>query len=165
MVELSAVKRKVATNLASIDKTSQSIKKITHPKVIEITLDVEPVAKGRPRTAFRNGKVRTYNPERTMIAQNLITQRLAQYQDQCFAPHIPVKLTCTFYRTKPRWLKASETMPVRKSDCDNYLKLLSDAINGILIADDAQLTTIWMQKRWSPTDKGFIKIRLEEDNL
>ena len=165
MLALATVKRNATTNLKHIDKTLQDMRKITHPKTIEITLPVEPTAKGRPRTSFINGKVHTYNPERTMIAQNLIVACLAQYKDQCFAPHVPVRMMVTFYRTKPRWLKQSETMPVRKSDLDNYCKLVNDAINGILVEDDAQITTLIASKRWSQTNKGYIKVLLTEDSL
>lgn len=165
MLALATVKRNATTNLKHIDKTLQDMRKITHPKTIEITLEVEPTAKGRPRTAFLNGKVHTYNPERTMIAQNLIVACLAQYKDQCFAPHVPVRMMVTFYRTKPRWLKQSETMPVRKPDLNNFLGLLLDGINKMLWDDDAQLTTCLMSKRWSPTDKSYIKVLLTEDSL
>jgi hypothetical protein len=37
-------------------------------------------------------------------------------------------------------------------------------MNGLLVADDAQITTINMQKKWSPNGEGFITLRLEEDN-
>jgi len=134
-------------------------------KVISLTIQVEPVAKGRPRTAYRNGAVRTYTPDKTRLAQEYIVTLLQQYEDQGFAEHIPVKLTCVFYRTKSKWLPKREKLPFRKPDLDNFLKLLSDSINGILVTDDAQITTINMAKRW--TDKGYpyITIKLEEDSL
>ena len=132
-------------------------------KIIELTIDIEPRAKGRPRTAYRNGSVRTYTPERTLIAQETIVALLVQYKDQCFLPHIPVKLTCTFFRHKSVWLPKKERMPFRKPDLDNFLKLIMDSLNGILVADDAQITTISMQKRWSPNGEGYITLKLEED--
>jgi Holliday junction resolvase RusA-like endonuclease len=133
-------------------------------KVIELTINTEPVAKGRPRTAFKNGAVRTYTPERTMIAQDYIVASLQPYKEQCFPPHIAVKLTCTFYRHKSKWLPKREHQPFRKPDLDNFLKLLLDSMNGLLIADDAQITTINMKKRWSPDGTGYITLRLEEDS-
>lgn len=131
--------------------------------MIELTIDTEPQAKGRPRTAFKDGRVRTYTPERTMIAQESIIAILKQYQDVSFPAHIPVKLTCIFYRHKSKWLPKREKLPFRKPDLDNFLKLLLDSMNGILIADDAQITTIEMKKRWSPNGIGYITVRLEED--
>jgi Holliday junction resolvase RusA-like endonuclease len=132
-------------------------------KVIELIIDVEPTAKGRPRTAYRNGGVRTYTPERTLIAQEAIVALLQPYKDQCFPTHIPVKLTCTFWRHKSKWLPRKESLPFRKPDLTNFAKLLEDAIIGILIPDDSQLTTVHLAKRWSPTNEGYITMRLEED--
>jgi Holliday junction resolvase RusA-like endonuclease len=132
-------------------------------KVIELTLNVEPTAKGRPRTAYRNGTVRTYTPEKTLLAQEAIVLSLQKHKDQCFPAHIPVKLTCTFYRHKSIWLPKKETKPFRKPDLDNFLKLIMDSMNGLLVADDAQICTIIMKKRWSPDYNGFITLRLEED--
>ena len=132
-------------------------------KQIELTIQTEPTAKGRPRTAYRNGSVRTYTPDKTRLAQEYIVALLQRYKDQCFAEHIPVKLTCVFYRTKSKWLPKREKLPFRKPDLDNFLKLLSDSINGILVADDAQITTINMAKRWTDKDHPYIVIKLEED--
>jgi Holliday junction resolvase RusA-like endonuclease len=41
--------------------------------------------------------------------------------------------------------------------------LLSDSINGILVADDAQITTINMAKRWTDKEYPYIVMKLEED--
>lgn len=133
-------------------------------KVIELTILAEPTSKGRPRTAFRNGSVRTYTPDRTRLAQEYIVDLLQGYKELCFVAHVPVKLTCVFYRTKSVWLPKRETLPMRKPDLDNFLKLLSDSINHILVADDAQITTINMAKRWTRRKYGYIALRIEEDN-
>ena len=132
-------------------------------KVIELTIPIEPVAKARSRTALRNGKVRSYTPERTQIAQDFIKTFLQPYKDQCFPIHVPIKLTATFFRHKSVWLPRREKMPFRKSDLDNYAKLVCDCLNGILIPDDAQLTSMDIKKRWSPNGEGYIIIKLEED--
>ena len=131
--------------------------------MIELVIPIDPVPKGRPRTAYRNGVVRTYTPERTEVAQETIVAYLHQDKDQCFATHIPVKLTCTFWRHKSKWLPKRESMPFRKPDLDNFLKLVMDAMNGLLVADDAQITTIEMKKRWSANGEGYITLKLEED--
>lgn len=134
-------------------------------KVIELTIPIEPVAKARSRTALRNGKVRSYTPERTQVAQDFIKLFLQPYKDQCFPIHVPIKMTVVFHRTKSIWLAKRETMPFRKGDTDNYTKLICDSINGILIPDDAQLTTINAKKRWTNKNIGYIELRLEDDAL
>ena len=134
-------------------------------KVIELLIPIEPVAKARARTAVRNGVVRSYTPERTQIAQDFIKAFLQPYKHLCFPVHVPVKMTVVFHRTKSIWLAKKETMPFRKGDTDNYTKLICDSINGLLIPDDSQLTTIYAKKRWTTTGSGYIELRLEDDTL
>ena len=142
-------------------------------KIIELTLNCEPIAKARARTVTRNGKIRSYTPDKTREGQETIKRLLEPYIRQCFPPHIALRLTCTFYRTKSKWLPKKETMPFRKSDLDNFVKGLSDSISKshskknndtrYLIPDDAQITTLIAKKRWSPTGQGYVTMRLEED--
>lgn len=131
---------------------------------IRITIQTDPVPKGRPRVSFVNGKAHTFTPERTKKAQKGIVRRLKRYQGRCFAPHVPVMLSVTFFRVKSKWLPRKESLPVRKPDLDNFLKLLLDAMNGILVADDAQICTIIVKKRWSNDGNGHINIRMEKDD-
>ena len=133
-------------------------------KVIELTIPIEPVAKARARTAVRNGVVRSYTPERTQIAQDFIKAFLLPYKDQCFPVHIPIKMTVVFHRTKSVWLPKREKKPFRKPDTDNFAKLCLDGINGILVPDDAQITTLIASKVWSDKEYGYITIRLEDDS-
>jgi len=134
-------------------------------KVIRIQISMEPVPKGRPRTTVQGGRVWTFTPAKTKKAQDFIRERLERHQDKCFGAHIPVMLTAVFYRTKSKYLTRRETMPVRKPDLDNFNKLLLDSINGILVADDAQITTCHLRKRWTDKPYPYITIRLEEDSL
>lgn len=131
--------------------------------MIELTIPLEPVAKARSRTAFKNGKVRSYTPERTQVAQDFIRLFLQPYKDQCFPEHTPVKLTAVFYRSKSKWLAKKETKPFRKPDLDNFVKLLLDGINETLVPDDAQITSMSISKVWANGDKPRIWIKLEED--
>jgi Holliday junction resolvase RusA-like endonuclease len=132
-------------------------------KVIELIIPIEPVAKARSRTALRNGKVRSYTPERTQIAQDFIKAFLQPYKDQCFPVHVPIKMTVAFNRTKSIWLPRKEKFPFRKPDTDNFVKLVLDSINTILIPDDAQVTTIVATKRWTDENTGYVSLCLEED--
>lgn len=135
-------------------------------KVIRIVISEEPVPKGRAKTTFRNGYVRTYTPQHTLEAQNVITWRLKRYMDgdkPAFPANMPLKLNICFYRHKSKYLPKRETMPFRKPDKDNLEKLFLDAANGVLFADDAQICTTLSKKRWSPTGEGYITIKLEED--
>lgn len=130
---------------------------------IRIIITTEPVAKGRPRTTYQNGRVRTYTPQKTIAAQDFMRAKLQRHIKTAFPPHTPVKLTATFYRTKSKWLPKRETMPFRKPDLDNLLKTLLDSLNNILVPDDAQVTSLNIKKRWSTTGQGYITIKLDND--
>jgi Holliday junction resolvase RusA-like endonuclease len=134
-------------------------------RILRIIISEEPVPKGRSRVVFSNGKVHSYTPQHTREAQDSIVVRLKRYQDECFPKDIPLKLTAVFYRTKSKYLPKREELPFRKPDLDNLLKLLSDAANGILFVDDAQLCDIHVSKRWTDKEYGYITVRLEEDSL
>jgi Holliday junction resolvase RusA-like endonuclease len=132
-----------------------------------ITLNVVPVAKGRAKTHFINGQAITYTPKTTRHAQDEIISLIQQYREAVtFEANVPIKLTVVFYRLKSIWLKGSqkkETMPVRKPDLDNFIKLLLDSINTILIKDDSQITSIDAKKSYSKTGSAYIQFELSED--
>jgi Holliday junction resolvase RusA-like endonuclease len=113
--------------------------------------------------AIANGKIWSYNPRNTQDAVKLLRERMERHKDKCFPKHLPTKLTMVFYRRKSRWLPRRERLPFRKPDLDNFLKLALDAMNGILVADDAQITSIIVKKRWAKDGVGRINIKLEED--
>ncbi len=131
---------------------------------IRVTIQTEPTAKGRPRTVVRNGVIRTYTPEKTQIAQDFVKARLKKHTPGGFPAHIPVRLSATFYRARPKWIPRREALPVRKPDLDNFLKLLLDSLDEVLVPDDAQITTISVRKRWSTKPTGYVTIKLEPDN-
>ena len=132
-------------------------------RTLRLSIKFEPVAKGRPKTSFVNGKVWTYTPRKTKEAQQFLALRFEKYIKDQFPAHTPVKLTATFYRTKSKWLPKKEGLPVRKPDLDNLLKLLLDSLNGVLVADDAQITSLTIKKRWSTNGHGSVALKLEED--
>lgn len=141
-------------------------------------IKIEPVPQGRARQRFVNGMVITYTPGATVKAQKAIKEAITRRNLIPFEPLVPLKLSVTFYRQKSKWLRRRETMPFRKPDLDNYLKLLLDALNGVAFADDAQITTIIVKKRWTPgsqavkrgkdkppESKGYIELTIVEDKL
>jgi len=126
---------------------------------VKIRLNYEPVAKGRPKTAFTNGIIRTYTPARTKKAQDAIKTAIMAFLEKGkikpFPARTPLKLVVTFYRCKSMWLPKYVSMPYIKPDLDNFLKLLQDALNGTLIPDDAQITTLLVKKRWTKSSQAL----------
>lgn len=139
---------------------------------IRIKIPIEPVPKGRPRVTMTNSGVRTYTPERTMIAEEEVRAHLYKYRDKAFPEYVPVKLSLTFYRRKSKWKPKNKTqydkiLPVRKPDIDNLAKMVLDAMNGLLFVDDAQITTLILRKKWAENGnhkaEGYIIVDMEQD--
>jgi Holliday junction resolvase RusA-like endonuclease len=122
---------------------------------------VEPVPQARIKAAYRNGKVWTYRAKGNKAAEDAITLAIKSAGFTPFAEHIPLKLTVTFYRTKP--VSSKDSFPCRKPDLDNYVKTIGENLtNAGIIQDDSQITTIVASKKWS-TGTGYIEYDLEID--
>ena len=142
---------------------------------MKVRINIEPVAKGRPKVRMLNGKVWTFTPKKTEDAQDTIRVLLSRIEP--YPAGVPLKMVATFYRSKPRWLKRKEDKPFRKPDAINLASLLCDALSKVAYDDDAQLTTIVIKKRWTkasqalgrkavrtPECSGYIKCEITEDN-
>lgn len=50
-----------------------------------------------------------------------------------------------------------------KPDCDKILRLIGDALSGIVYVDDAQVCDIWFRKRFAAQGcRAFTEVRVEE---
>ena len=130
---------------------------------MDIIVRIEPVAKARAQTVANRGKVWSFTPKKTKDAEAALRLLLQPQITDSFPEHTPIKLTVCFYRTKPK--TAKDAMPVRKPDLDNYIKWVSDCLNGLAFPDDSQVTTVVASKRWSTEDYPYITIGLVEDSL
>lgn len=125
--------------------------------MIEMTIPLAPVAKGRARIT-RTGHA--FTPTKTANAESFIRLFLSQAIKMVpFPQGTPLVLCATFYRPRPKSLKKSVYYPVARPDADNYLKLLLDAGNGLLWHDDSSLVTILVKKRFG---EPCIHLRLKE---
>jgi Holliday junction resolvase RusA-like endonuclease len=112
-------------------------------KLIDIFVPMEPRGKQRPRFTFRG---RTYTPRETKDAEARIkTACMALLAREGKAPHKgPVDLDIIAILHRPRTCRRAE--PTVKPDWDNLGKLVSDALNGVLYEDDAQVVRAAVQK-------------------
>jgi Holliday junction resolvase RusA-like endonuclease len=115
----------------------------------------EPVAKGRPRVAMRNGKVHGYTPGKTAKAEwrieQYVRQSLADTERPVFTG--PVSLVCTCLRPPPASLPKrlrGVGQPVTRPDLGNYLTLIMDALNRTGVwRDDAQVCHLTALKAYA----------------
>ena len=126
---------------------------------IDFWVDINPVAKGRPRFYTAGKFVGTYTPEKTMIfeAQLLLASRK-------HAPKKPLQGPVMIWLDIGMAIPASrkKTLPgefhIIKPDIDNLLKSALDPLNGLFWKDDAQICRVTMSKQYS--DKPGIRYRI-----
>ena len=129
------------------------------------TVPGSPVGKGRPRMT-RTGH--TYTPEKTARYENLVA---LEYQTQCAGQFFEgaVRMTVRCYygiaksdSKKRRAAKLEGNIrPTKKPDCDNVLKSIADALNGIAYADDAQIVHATVEKWYS--EKPRVEVVIESE--
>lgn len=97
----------------------------------EVSMD--PVAKGRHRFTSRG---HAYTPAKTKNAQRFIHETLKNQVDH--EPlEGPLAMRTIFYLERPKSVK--RLYPTVKPDLSNYLKLIEDAMNGVVYKDDSQI--------------------------
>ena len=128
---------------------------------INITLNVEPNPKARAVTVAKKGRVWSFTPKKTKVAEDELKLLIKQQITQSFPAYTPVKMIVVFYRSKPK--SSMDAMPVRKPDLDNYIKSISDSLNTLAFPDDAQITTLVASKRWTEKLLPYIRIKIVED--
>lgn len=120
-------------------------------------IEVEPVAKGRPRFTSRtlsNGKsfVKAYTPGATRDAEANIRWSIQQAKPELYEEGVALHLDVDFVVARPKSVKRK--WPTAKPDLDNYLKLLEDAGNGYVWYDDSQIVTVRMGKRYTESGEA-----------
>lgn len=132
---------------------------------MRLTIFMEPVAKARARTVRNkySGKSVTFTPDKTAHAENLIRDAVLSQINGFFEAGVPLRLEAIFYKSRPKARKKA-VFPTVKPDWDNYAKLLTDAMRGILYEDDNQITTAVIRKRYAlPGHSPRVEIELIED--
>lgn len=129
----------------------------------------KPQGKARARTFYdkRVGKMRSITPEQTRSYEDLIrwsyraagggyyAEKTLQVSIQAFYP-IPQ----SFSKAKKNAAINADLRPTTKPDCDNIIKVVLDALNGVAYYDDKQVVCVSCNKYYGET--GYIKIQIEE---
>lgn len=119
----------------------------------------EPQGKARPRVT-RHG---TYTPPKTRAYESKVEAAYI-WQVGKVRPingAVEVAIVAYFsipksYTKKKRAEIAQGRCPVlKKPDCDNIAKAVTDALNGIAYKDDAQITSLTVAKNWTDGE-GYV---------
>lgn len=135
------------------------------PKRRQLIFFDRAVAKARPRVM---GKV-TYTPAATKQFERRIRQQAALQMrgERPITVALRVVISITFAmpkhiaRSKKKSLGYVDRPHTGKPDCDNLIKAILDALNGLAWRDDAQVFDVHCTKRYGTMD--VIKVDIEPD--
>lgn len=130
--------------------------------------DIEPVEQARPR-ATRMGKgIRLYDPKKvTIFKRQLGMLAKQQMLDRGLEPYDgPLEVCMEFYRPVQTSVSKKERArrlsgvhrPTVKPDLDNYIKSTSDALNGIIWADDNLIISLEAKKYYAEQPRLIVEI-------
>jgi Holliday junction resolvase RusA-like endonuclease len=131
---------------------------------VTVVITGSPVAKGRPRFVRKTGVAFTPSHVRKFEAHGRLSAQLAM--DGRPPIEAPVRLELLVELPIPKsWSKrkaadavTGHIRPTSRPDVDNYLKAILDAINTIVVADDAQVVEVYAKKKFSVAPKVIATI-------
>ncbi|WP_225423555.1 RusA family crossover junction endodeoxyribonuclease [Levilactobacillus suantsaii] len=124
----------------------------------------EPVPAGRPR--FSNGHA--FDPKRSRDYKRFVGQEAKMKYHGPLLRNDPLKVDVKVYRHVQRSVSkvertrriSGEHRPIVKPDASNYLKLIEDALTGIVWEDDNLITDVSCSKYYS--DEPRIEVTVTE---
>jgi Holliday junction resolvase RusA-like endonuclease len=120
--------------------------------------------KGRPRFVLSTG--RSYTPEQTRSYEAVLKMAAIEAMGDRFPLLGPVSLVmeavfepaASMSKKKRAAALIGESFPTKKPDADNIAKL-TDALNGVVWKDDAQVVDLRLRKVFGP--RAMLRIRVE----
>lgn len=137
--------------------------------MIKFIVESKPQGKARARTFYdkRAEKMRSVTPQQTKSYEDLIRwsykaaggqymgEKLIKVEIQAFYP-IPK----SFSKKKRNDAIFERIRPTTKPDCDNIIKVVLDALNGVAYYDDKQVVSVSCEKYYGET--GYLRISIQE---
>lgn len=136
---------------------------------MEFIVEGKPQGKARARTYYdkRAGKMRSFTPDQTKSYEDLIRWSYksagGRYMVEAtlqvdIQAHYPIPKS--WNRGKTNEAVMGITRPTVKPDCDNIIKVVLDALNGVAYYDDKQVVCVSCNKYYG--DRGYLKIAIRE---
>lgn len=136
---------------------------------MQFIVEGKPQGKARART-FYNKKIQrmqSITPEQTKSYENLIRWKYKAAGGGYYA-NIPLQVEIqAFYPVPKSFSKAKREdalngviRPTTKPDCDNIIKVVLDALNGVAYYDDKQVISVSCSKYYAET--GYIEIQIQQ---
>lgn len=133
--------------------------------MLTITIPGELRGKGRPRFSARGGFARAFTDAKTVNAEAWVRQCAAQVH--AGAPlagplsvqlAVAVAIPASWSKRKRADAIAGAIWPTGKPDLDNQLKLVGDALNGIVWADDKQIVRAEVTRRYAEAPQAVLTV-------
>lgn len=131
------------------------------------TVNGKPTGKGRARTVRNKytGKVHSFTPEKTASYEELIRWSYKSAGGEYYADKMLEISIIAFFPIPQSYSKkknaeanCGDIRPTKKPDCDNIIKIVLDALNGVAYHDDKQVVCVSCNKYYAETGCVVIKI-------
>ncbi len=125
-----------------------------------------PKGKQRPRVCRINGQSVTYTPRQTIEYENWVRASYTAVSRAFFEKNEPLEISILAFFSIPqsaskklkKMMLTGEVLPTKKPDCDNLIKIILDALNGVCFHDDSQVCRIYFEKMYA--EKPCVKVKI-----
>ena len=134
---------------------------------IELTIEGDPVGKGRPRVTTRGKFAHAYTPKKTKNYEQHVRNTYINKYNYSNMLHGPLESeVLAFFPIPKSASKKKKQMMINniitnthKPDIDNIEKSILDSLNGLTYDDDSQIISLKGEKRYSDTPRVELKIK------
>lgn len=136
------------------------------PRSLSFTIPGRIGGKGRARGVIRGGKVAMFTPGKTKSDEGIVRHFAAQARKGAALMVGPLEMFIEVRRVPPAsWpekRRAAARFITGKPDCDNTLKLIADAMNGLIYQDDSQIASIIMYRTYDLSLQECVRVFVRE---
>ena len=127
---------------------------------VTFTIIGKPCGKGRPRFSTAGGYARSYTPAKTVEYENLVkmewersgAKKLEGVISAVIYAYFPIPKSVS----KKKRAALNGTAYTKKPDCDNIVKIILDALNGIAYDDDSQVASLRVKKLYDAEETKVV---------
>ena len=136
---------------------------------MQFIVEGKPQGKARARTFYnsRAGKMQSITPEKTKSYEDLIRWKYKAAGGKYYGEKTLQVVIRAYYPIPKGFSKAKvndaierKLRPITKPDCDNIIKVVLDALNGVAYYDDKQVICVSCNKYYA--QQGYLCVDINE---